>query len=88
MSAELSIDDQATGAVSISGNSGTNPVKLGGAIYVPKTDVSMNGTTSIANDTCSEVIAETLTMSGNAYMSTSNCVSTTIAYSQVVALVQ
>jgi hypothetical protein len=82
------IDDQATGAVSISGNAGTNPVALEGAIYAPKTDVTLNGTSSFANNTCSEVIGETLTLTGNAYMSTSNCVSTTIPWTQLVMLVQ
>jgi Flp pilus assembly protein TadG len=79
------IDDQATGNVTINGN-GT--VALGGAMYFPKTDVSFSGTVQPTNTTCSEVIAKTLNMSGSAYLSTDGCVPSTIAYSQVVALVQ
>ncbi len=79
------IDDQATGAVTINGN-GT--VQLGGAMYFPNTDVSFGGTAQPANTTCSEVIAQTLNMTGSAYLSTDGCVPSTIAYSQVVALVQ
>jgi hypothetical protein len=79
------IDDQATGAVSVSGG-GT--VGLDGAVYAPKTDVTWGGTTSFANNTCSEVIGKTLTLTGSAYMSVSNCVSGTVPYTQLVALVQ
>ncbi|HLQ90757.1 MAG TPA: TadG family pilus assembly protein [Xanthobacteraceae bacterium] len=79
------IDDQATGAVTINGN---GSVALAGAMYFPKTDVSFGGTAQPANTTCSEVIAKTLTMTGGAYLSTDGCVPSTIAYSQVVALVQ
>jgi hypothetical protein len=83
------IDDQATGAVSVSGNAGTgNPVKLQGAIYAPKTDLTWSGTSSIANDTCAEVIANTLTLTGGAYMSTANCATGTVPSTQVVTLVQ
>ncbi len=79
------IDDQATGAVTINGN---GAVQLGGAMYFPNTDVSFGGTVQPANTTCSEVIAKTLNMTGGAYLSTDGCVPSTIAYSQVVALVQ
>jgi hypothetical protein len=85
------IDDQAQNAnrnkiaVSISG-SGTST--LGGAMYFPNADVSWGGTTQNINTTCTEVIANTLTINGNAFMSTQNCAPGTIAHSQVVALVQ
>lgn len=79
------IDDQSTGAVTINGN---GAVQLAGAMYFPKTDVSFGGTTQPSNTTCSEVIAKTLTMTGTAYLSTDACVPATIAYTQVVALVQ
>jgi Flp pilus assembly protein TadG len=79
------IDDQATGAVHINGN---GAVQLAGAMYFPNTDVSFGGTAQPANTTCSEVIAKTLNMTGSAYLSTDGCVPSTIAYSQVVALVQ
>jgi len=79
------IDDQATGAVTINGN---GSVALAGAMYFPNTDVSFGGTAQPANTTCSEVIAQTLNMTGSAYLSTDGCVPSTIAYSQVVALVQ
>jgi Flp pilus assembly protein TadG len=79
------IDDQATGAVSVNGG-GT--VGLDGAVYAPKTDITWGGTTSFANRTCSEVIGNTLTLTGSAYLSVSNCVSGTVPYTQLVALVQ
>jgi hypothetical protein len=83
------IDDQAphksNNAVTINGG-GT--VNLGGAMYFPNVDVSWGGTAANTNTTCSEVIANTITITGNAYMSTQNCAPGTIAYTQVVALVQ
>jgi Putative Flp pilus-assembly TadE/G-like len=82
------IDDQApnnsNNAVTVNGG-GT--VKLGGAMYFPNVGVSWGGTTASANTTCAEVIANTLTITGNAYMSTQNCAPGTIAHTQVVALV-
>lgn len=83
------IDDQApSGAsnkVTISG--GSSVVKLGGAMYFPNVDVTYGGTTASDSTTCAEVIASTLTINGNAYLSTSGCTPGTIAHSQVVALV-
>jgi hypothetical protein len=79
------IDDQTTGNVNIGGN---GVIKLGGAMYFPNADVSFGGTVQPSNTDCSEVIAKTLTMTGGAYLSTDGCVPSTIAYSQVVALVQ
>jgi hypothetical protein len=57
-------------------------------MYFPNVDVTWSGTAQNANTTCSQVIANSLTMSGSAYMSTQNCAPGTIAYSQVVVLVQ
>nr|WP_246583999.1 pilus assembly protein TadG-related protein [Bradyrhizobium iriomotense] len=83
------IDDQAptksNNNVTING-SGT--VALGGALYFPNVDVTWNGTAASTNTTCTEVIANTLTMSGSAYLSTSGCAPGTIAKTQVVALVK
>ncbi|MBN8966128.1 MAG: pilus assembly protein TadG, partial [Rhizobiales bacterium] len=83
------IDDQApnksNNAVNINGG---GAVALGGAMYFPNVDVTWNGTTANTNTTCSQVIANSLTMGGGAYMSTSGCVPSTIAQTQVVALVQ
>ncbi|MBR0750865.1 pilus assembly protein TadG [Bradyrhizobium jicamae] len=79
------IDDQTTANVNIGGN---GVIKLAGAMYFPKADVSYGGTTQPTNSTCSQVIAKTLTMTGSAYLSTDSCVPSTIAYTQVVALVQ
>lgn len=79
------IDDQTTANVNIGGN---GVIKLAGAMYFPKADVSFSGTTQPANTTCSQVIAKTLTMTGTPYLSTDACVPATIAYTQVVALVQ
>jgi Flp pilus assembly protein TadG len=79
------IDDQTTANVTIGGN---GVIKLGGAMYFPNADVSFGGTAQPSNTDCSEVIAKTLNMTGGAYLSTDGCVPSTIAYSQVVALVQ
>jgi hypothetical protein len=79
------IDDQATGNVTVNGN---GSVKLGGAMYFPKADVSWGGTAASSFTTCSMVIANTLKINGNAYLSTNGCDPGTIAKTQVVALVQ
>jgi Flp pilus assembly protein TadG len=79
------IDDQATGNVNINGN-GT--VKLTGAMYFPKADVSFGGTVQPTNATCSEVIAKTLNMSGGAYLSTAGCDPLVVAHTQLIALVE
>jgi hypothetical protein len=83
------IDDQApnksNNAVTVNGG-GT--VTLGGSMYFPNVDVTWSGTAQNANTTCSQVIANSLTMSGNAYMSTENCAPGTITQTQVVVLVQ
>jgi hypothetical protein len=85
------IDDQAptksSNNVSINGgDDGT--VKLGGAMYFPNVDVSWGGTAASSLTTCSMVVAKTLTINGNAYMSTDGCDQNTIAKTQVVALVE
>jgi hypothetical protein len=79
------IDDQGTKDVTING--GGN-VKLGGAMYFPKADVKWGGTAASSFTTCSMVVANTLTINGNAYLSTDGCAKNTIAETQVVALVQ
>lgn len=79
------IDDQATAAVSIGGN-GT--IVLGGVMYFPKADVTWGGNTQSAATNCTQVIAKTVTINGNAYLSTDGCASGTVPKSQVVALVQ
>ncbi|WP_108518798.1 pilus assembly protein TadG-related protein [Bradyrhizobium algeriense] len=79
------IDDQTSANVNIGGN---GVIKLAGAMYFPKADVSFGGTVQPNNTTCSQVIAKTLTMTGSAYLSTDGCVPATIAYTQIVALVQ
>jgi hypothetical protein len=83
------IDDQAPNksknSVTVNGG-GT--VALGGAMYFPNVDVSWGGTTASSFTTCSMVVANTLTINGNAYMSTNLCAPSTIAKTQVVALVE
>jgi Putative Flp pilus-assembly TadE/G-like len=79
------IDDQATGNVTVNGNGN---VKLGGAMYFPHADVSWGGTAASGFTTCSMVIANTLTINGNAYLSTDGCAPGTVAKTQVVALVE
>jgi hypothetical protein len=82
-------DDQApnksNNAVNVNG-SGT--VSLGGAMYFPNVDVTWSGTTANTNNTCSEVIGNTLTMTGSAYLSSSGCSAGTVPSTQVVTLVQ
>jgi hypothetical protein len=79
------IDDQSTANVNIGGN---GAVKLAGAMYFPKADVSFGGNTRPDNTTCSSVIAKTLNLTGGAYLSTDGCAPVTIAYTQIVTLVQ
>lgn len=83
------IDDQSPNknknAVTINGSGN---VALGGAMYFPNVDVTWSGTTANANTTCSEVIANSLTMSGSANLSSQNCAPLTVSHTQVVALVQ
>src|SRR5262249_22782512 len=79
------IDDQASGSVTVNGSS---TVTLNGTMYFPNADVTWNGTTGNINTTCTAVYAKTLTIGGNAFMNTKNCVQDTIAHTQVVALVQ
>ena len=68
------VDDQAPNksknSVTVNGG-GT--VALGGAMYFPNVDVSWGGTTASSFTTCSMVIANTLTINGNAYLSTNGC---------------
>ncbi|WP_042335346.1 pilus assembly protein TadG-related protein [Bradyrhizobium sp. DOA9] len=82
------IDDQAPNksknAVSINGGN----VALGGALYFPNVDVSWSGSVQNTNTRCTEVIANTLTINGSAYLSTDGCAPGTIAKTQVVALVK
>jgi len=66
---------------------GGGTVKLDGAMYFPKVDVSWGGTAQ-TDTNCSMVVAGTLTITGNAYLSTQGCAQGTIAKTQVVALVQ
>jgi Putative Flp pilus-assembly TadE/G-like len=67
------IDDQAPNksrnAVNVNGG-GT--VTLGGAMYFPNVDVSWGGTAQTSTN-CSMVIANTLTINGNTYLSTEGC---------------
>jgi hypothetical protein len=82
------IDDQArtksSNDVTINGST----VSLGGAMYFPNVNVTWGGNVKNTNTTCTEVIANTLTINGNAYLSTDNCAPGTVAFTQVVALVQ
>jgi Flp pilus assembly protein TadG len=84
------IDDQAphsaSNAVTVNGNSGT--VTLGGAMYFPNVDVTWSGTSANSATACTEVIANSLTMTGNAYMSSAACPANVVPHTQVVALVQ
>jgi len=85
------IDDQAQNsnaskiAVNISGGSTSS---FGGAMYFPYAEVSWGGGVQNTYTACTEVIANSLTINGNAYLSTNNCAPGTVAHSQVVALVQ
>jgi hypothetical protein len=78
------IDDQASGSVSIGGS---GVVTLGGVMYFPKADVSYSGTSQSTSTTCTEVVAKTLTITGNAYLDSQNCAPGTVSKIQVVAMV-
>lgn len=82
------IDDQAPNKSSLQVTINGGTVKLGGAMYFPHVDVTYNGSTQSSNTTCSEVIAKTLTMGGGGFLSTDSCLPATVAYTQVVRLVQ
>jgi hypothetical protein len=83
------IDDQAPNksknAATINGG---GQAALGGALYFPNVNVTWNGTIANTHTTCTDVIANTIAMTGSAYMSTQNCTKNTIPQTQVVALVQ
>ena len=82
------IDDQAPTKSSnnVTINGGT--VSLGGTMYFPKVEVTWNGNVQNANTTCTQVIANSITINGNSYLSTENCAPGTVAKTQIVALVQ
>jgi putative Flp pilus-assembly TadE/G-like protein len=83
------IDDQAPNKSNLAVNvNGGGTVTLGGAMYFPNVDVTWSGTAQNANTTCSQVIANTLNLGGNAYISTQNCVRSTVSQTQVVVLVK
>jgi hypothetical protein len=82
------IDDQAPKKSSNNVTVNGSTVSLGGAMYFPNVDVTWGGNVQNTSTTCTEVIAKTLTINGNAYLSTANCAPGTVAKSQVVALVQ
>ncbi|MBR1179810.1 pilus assembly protein TadG [Bradyrhizobium sp. KB893862 SZCCT0404] len=80
------IDDQATGnSNNVTINGGT--VSLGGAMYFPYVSVTWGGNVQSSTTTCTEVVANSLTINGNAYLSSSGCTGNAVFKSQVVALV-
>jgi len=81
------IDDQAPNKSANNVTINGSTVSLGGTIYAPNVDVTWGGNVQNTNTTCTQVIANTLTITGNAYISTQGCAPGTVAYSQVVVLV-
>jgi hypothetical protein len=83
------IDDQAptksSNNVSIGGGSN---VQLGGVMYFPNVEVTWNGTTENPNMACTQVIANAITITGNSYLSSQECGSSSFSKTQVVALVK
>jgi hypothetical protein len=85
------IDDQATNsnankiAVTIGGNSTTT---LGGAMYFPNAAVSYSGGAANTSTSCTEVIARSLTIGSNSYLSSSGCTSNTLGTTKVIAMVR
>jgi hypothetical protein len=57
-------------------------------MYFPNVDVTWSGTSANSATACTEVIANSLTMTGNAYMSSAACPANVVPHTQVVALVQ
>jgi hypothetical protein len=82
------INDQApfnsNNAVNVNGGT----VSLGGAMYFPNNEVTWSGSIQNANTACTEVIANSITIQGNSYLSTQSCASGTIFKTQVIALVK
>ena len=83
------IDDQAPTASSNNVNiNGGGTVELDGAMYFPNVGVTWGGNVQNTNTGCTEVVAKTLTINGNAYLDSRDCVPATQSKTQVVALVQ
>jgi len=84
------IDDQAQNAnpnkIAVKLGGGTS--SFGGAMYFRNAAVSWGGNVQSTNTTCTEVIANSLTINGNSYLSSNNCAPGTVATTQVVALVK
>jgi hypothetical protein len=89
------IDDQVNNTGGNNSNNAVNinggTLSLGGAMYFPHVDVSWGGQTTTfvqnSNTACTEVVANTITINGNAYLSTNQCNPNTIPQTQVVTLV-
>jgi hypothetical protein len=78
------IFDLETGSPTIGGTNGST---VSGAMFFPYANVTWNGNATTSS-TCTEIVANTLTFSGNAYLRTSGCSSNLLATSQLVVLVQ
>ncbi|MBR1279256.1 pilus assembly protein TadG-related protein [Bradyrhizobium sp. AUGA SZCCT0283] len=68
--------------------SGSNTSTLGGAMYFPYANVTYGGTAQSSNTSCTEVIAASLTISGNTYLSSSGCTANTLGKTKVIAMVR
>ena len=82
------IDDQAPTKSSNNVIINGSTVSLGGTMYFPNVEVTWGGNVQNTNTACTQVIANALTINGNAYLSTENCAPGTTGKTQVVALVQ
>jgi hypothetical protein len=56
-------------------------------MFFPNSDVTWNGNAA-TNDNCTEIIAKSLTFTGNTYLNVSGCSANLLPNSQLVLLVQ
>ena len=63
-------------------------VQLGGVMYFPNVAVTWSGNVQNANTDCTQVIANSLTITGNSYLSSAGCADGTVPTTQAVALVE
>jgi Flp pilus assembly protein TadG len=65
----VALYDTESGSIKINGN---NAPSLDGAVYFPNADVTWNGNNTTGTN-CTEIVAKSLTFTGNSTLSVSNC---------------
>jgi hypothetical protein len=67
-------------------NGGSNSIYTG-ALFFPNSDVTWSGNAA-GNSNCTEIVAKSLTFTGNTYLNVSGCAPSLVPVSQLVLLVQ